>query len=368
MSNRFSIKVENLSKVFPGTKALDNVSLQFEAGKSYALVGENGAGKSTLVRILSGDLQQTEGTIYLNGESWNSISPKNAENYGIIRVPQEPSIITDLSVAENIFLGHPPKKGLLVSYRLMKKEAEKLLQKIGVNLKVTMDAGDLSVANQQMMLIAAALAHDVKLIIFDEPTASITESEAKILFKIMHELKRKGVSIIFISHRMEEVFEVCDHAYVLRDGVKVGDIPTSKTDVRSLINMMVGRDVSYQRMQGKAKANVLLEVKDLYKKATFKNISFKLHEGEILGIAGLMGSGRSEIARAIFGADKLDFGEIWIDGKKVRIRSPKEAIDLGIGFATEDRKEQGLFLIKSVMFNISFVIRKKNQQFRFHKQ
>lgn len=357
--------IENMVKAFPGTVALKEVNLEFRAGQVYGLVGENGAGKSTLVKILSGEYVLTSGNIYLEGKPWTAQNPKHAENCGIVRVPQEPSVIPDLSVAENMFLGHPPKKNGMVDYKGMQEQAKKYLNEIGVDLDVTKDASTLSVANQQMMLIASTLVHDVKLIILDEPTASITEGEAQKLFKIVHQLKAKGVAIIFISHRLEEVFEICDYVYVLRDGGNAGDLPASQADVNRLIGMMVGRKIQYSRKPSHAKPRVVLEVENLCRDMTFENISFKINEGEILGIAGLMGAGRTELARAIFGADKIHSGKIRVDGKEVKITSPQKAIALGIGFATEDRKDQGLFLIKSVKFNTTFNVQKFVSKFGF---
>jgi len=353
------IEVKSLIKDFPGTRALDDVSVKIYPAEVHALVGENGAGKSTLIKIISGEYSYNIGEIFFEERSWSPKSPGEAVNSGIVRVPQEPSIVPDLTVAENIFLGHVPKRAGFVDYTRMFEEAEAMIAKLGIKIDVKQPAGELSVANQQMVLIASALIHDIKLVILDEPTASITEKEADILFTIVKKLKAEGISIIFISHRLEEIFKITDRITVLRDGKVVESLLTKDTCEEQLVNLMVGREIVYKRDWVSSKSEeVVLEVRNLCREGTFEDISFLLHKGEILALAGLMGSGRTEIARAIFGADKIDSGEILIEGRKVNINSPANAISYGIGFATEDRKEQGLFLKQPVRTNVTFIIDK----------
>ena len=359
--NNYILEIKNLSKKFPGVKALDNINLKIRKGDVHALLGENGAGKSTFVKIISGEFITTRGEIMLNGTSWRATSPQAAEHAGIVRVPQEPSVIEDLSIAENLFIGHIPGKGGFINYKKLFHDAEVLLSEVGLNLDVKKKADTLSVANQQMLILAAALYHDLKVIILDEPTASITQQEADKLFEIMETLKQKGIAIIFISHRLDEVFQICDNITVLRDGNVSGQTAVKDSSIEKLVTMMVGREVVYpEKGTPVAQEGItpVLEVKKLSLPGAFKDVSFKIYPGEILGVGGLMGSGRTEIAKAIFGVYKPTGGQIFLNGKEVTINSPQKAIKSGIGMVPEDRKEGALFLNQSVRANLTFLIRK----------
>lgn len=362
MGSNSVLEIRNVTKKFSGTTALDNVSMRLQPGEIHALLGENGAGKSTLVKIISGEYTATKGEILLNGSSWWANSPQAAEQAGIVRVPQEPSVVEDLSIAENLFIGHIPSKGGFINYRKLYHDAELLLQEVDLKLDVKKKADTLSVANQQMLILAAALYHDLKVIILDEPTASITQQEAGKLFEIMEVLKEKGIAIIFISHRLDEVFQICDNITVLRDGKVSGQTAVKDSTVGKLVAMMVGREVVYPEKGAKVirdGVTPVLEVKNLSLAGAFKDVSFKVYPGEILGLSGLMGSGRTEIAKTIFGVYKPTGGQIFLNGKEMLFGSPQKAIMSGIGMVPEDRKEEALFMNQSVRANLTFIIRKK---------
>jgi len=349
------LELKGVSKVFPGVRALDSVDLEIYPGEVHGLVGENGAGKSTLIKILTGAHKNEAGQIIIEGKESNIKGPRDAMNYGITAIYQELNIVKQLSVAENVFLGREIKKngnkGLL-DISVMRKKAEELLEELGQKIDTKINVAKLGIGQQQMVEIAKALSVKTKLLIMDEPTSSLAEREVKELLKTVKELKNKGIAVIYISHRLDEVMEICDRVTVMRDGRKIDTLDIDKVDINGLIRLMVGRNLEQQYPKVESNANEeALRVENLNRRGVFKNISFNVKRGEIVGFSGLVGAGRTEVMRAIFGADEYDSGEIYINGKKVKITCPKDAMKNGIAFLTEDRKGQGLVLDNTIDFN-----------------
>lgn len=368
------LKVEGVSKSFPGVKALDKVNITAYGGEVTAIMGENGAGKSTLMKILSGVYTKDEGEIYIQGVKADIKGIKSAEEYGVTIIHQELSIINNLTVAENLFLGNEKvNKFGIINKKLLVERSKSFLKQIGCDVDPNELAGNLNVGEKQMIEIAKALTKNAGIIIMDEPTTALTEVETKNLFNVIESLKKKGLAIIYISHRMEEIFAMCDRVEVLRDGKYAGNARIKDIDNDKLISMMVGRKIEDQIPYRKIKTGKnILEVKNLSSNAGTKDVSFDLKEGEILGIAGLMGSGRSELAKTIFGYYKKIDGSIKINGKDLKGNSIQEAIDNGICYLSEDRKKEGCVLSLSVADNMtitnlksyenkSFVINKKKE-------
>jgi len=354
MKNDTVLEMYHIRKTFPGVTALDDVHFELRRGEVHILLGENGAGKSTLVKILSGAYQKTAGQIILNGLETGIKNPRHAQDLGIAIIYQEFNLVPQLSTGENIFLGreqiHTPG---LINQREIFASAQGILDDLGVEIEARKPVGQLGVAQQQMVEVAKALSLDAKILIMDEPTSALTEHEITELFNTIRQLKRKGVSIIYISHRLEELFEIGDRVTVLRDGKYVGTRNISDATKSELISMMVNRELKeHFPKQKAAKGEEVLRVNGLSRKGVLDNISFSVHRGEVLGIAGLLGSGRTELARSLFGVDKIDSGKIYIRGKRQRIKSPRRAINLGLGLLTEDRKSQGLIMILSTKDNI----------------
>jgi len=347
------LQMKGITKQFPGVLALDDVSFDIEKGEIHALVGENGAGKSTLLRILAGALTMDKGEILLEGKSVVFHSPLEAIRQGIAVIYQEFNLVPYLSAGENIYIGREPRSfDGFVDFRMLHNNAQAVLDRIGANFSSRTPVSQLSVAQQQMTEIAKALSQNARIIAMDEPTSALAEREVEHLFKIARSLKEEGVAIIFVSHRLEEVFQIADRITVLRDGKYVGTKKVEETNRDEVITMMVGREIKEKIPKRPAKiGEEILRVEGLTRRGVFSDISFSLHKGEVLGLAGLVGSGRTEIARAIFGADPLDAGSIYLEGKEVHIRSPQDAIRLGIGLLTEDRKRYGLVLQMSVREN-----------------
>ena len=347
---------------FPGVKALDGVSFYAESGKVLALMGENGAGKSTLLKAMSGDHKPDTGSIILDGEEMHFTSPNDAIKKGISVIYQERQLMPAMSVAENIFSGDlPANKMGIVNWKKLKKDAKELIDKFGLPIDPDTPVGALPTAYQQMVEIMKAYRRDARVIAFDEPTASLAEAEITILFQLIEQLKKEGKIVIYISHRMAEIFQISDDIVVLKDGKTVGAMKTSETTEADLIKAMVGRDIgdTYANLSRNDKiGDVVLEVNDLVGYA-IKGVSFKLHKGEVLGFAGLVGAGRTEVVRAIFGADPVLGGEIKLEGKPVKFKSPKDAIEAGIALCPEDRKDQGLVLWRSIKDNVSMPVLKK---------
>jgi ribose transport system ATP-binding protein len=348
------LKLKNITKKFPGVVALNNISFGLLKGEVHILLGENGAGKSTLVKILSGAYSKDSGEIYLYDKKIEIKNPKHAQEIGIGVIYQELNLIPYLTVAENIFLGreYTNSIGFIHSKKIF-KEAKKILDELNVDVDPDALVSTLGTAQQQMVEIARALSLNSKILIMDEPTSSLTKKEIIQLFLTIARLKQKGVTIVYISHRLEEIFQIGDRVTVLRDGNYIGTKNISETDQSSLIKMMVNRELKDHYPKRKAAiGKELLRIDKLSTNELLRNISFNLNEGEILGIYGLLGSGRTELARVIFGADNYETGEIFVSGKSTKINSPAKAIKEGIGFLTEDRKTQGLILDLCVKANI----------------
>lgn len=351
------IRMEHIHKWFGGVHALNDVQMAVYAGEVHALLGENGAGKSTLVKTMTGVHQPDSGEIYLYGEPLRFSGPREAQQQGIGAIYQEPSLFPDLAIAENIMAGRQPTRAGRVDWRAMYREAGKHLEQLGVKIDPRVKARNLSVAQQQTVEIARALSLDARLLIMDEPTSSLTLTEVEELFRIIRQLRQAGTAIIFISHRLEELFAVADRVTILRDGHYVGTHEISKVKTQDLIQMMVGRQVDDLFPKQEAPVgDILLEVTDLTASGKFEDVSFKLRSGEILGIAGLIGAGRTDLARALFGIEPVQSGSVRIDGREVTIRSPGQAMHLGLGFVPEDRQHHGLVLPMSIAANITLPI------------
>ena len=353
------LRLENITKTFPGTLALDRVRFELDKGEVHALVGENGAGKSTLIKIISGIHHADSGEIYLDGKPVSITTPLVAQQHGIAAIYQEPTIFSDLSVAENVFMGHQEYNPISrrINWRKVYEETEQLFKSLGMDLNPRITVKNLSTAKQQMVEIVKALSAKSRILIMDEPTSALTLHEVEELFDIIRRLKESGTSIIFISHRLEESFEIADKVTVLRDGHYIDTRNISDTTVDGVVKMMVGRTLS--DMFPKADVEIgetILKVEGLTRENQFYDISFELRKGEILGFSGLVGAGRTELARAIFGLEKPDSGKIFVNGKEVHISNPVKALDYGIAYLPEDRQTQGLVLPMNITQNITLPI------------
>lgn len=350
------LEMVGISKSFPGVKALQDVHIKAYGGKVLALLGENGAGKSTLMKIVSGVYKKDEGKIIVDGDEIEIHGIKHAESLGITIIHQELSVLPNLTVAQNIFLGNEKfSKGTRkINKAWMKERSKYFLDQIGCNINPNTLVKDINLGEMQMIEIAKALTKNSSVIIMDEPTTALTDVETQKLFEVIRKLKEKGIAIIYISHRMDEIFQICDSITVLRDGKYIGSVETKDVTKDDLITMMVGRKLEEQFPYKEVeKENVLLKVENLSMKDKVKNVSFEIRSGEILGVSGLMGAGRTELAKTIFGDYKKDSGEIYVDGEKVNINSPKDAIKYGICYLSEDRKQEGLILNMSVAQNVT---------------
>jgi ribose transport system ATP-binding protein len=358
MEEQTMLEMRNINKSFPGVQALKSVNFDLKRGEVHGLLGENGAGKSTLIKILTGVYQKDEGQIILEGKEVNIYNPREALNLGIAAIYQELSLQPYLSAAENMFLGQEIKKSgkiiNLIDWEKTQEEAKKILQELDLDLDLNIPVKELGIGKQQMVEIAKVLSKNAKIVIMDEPTSSLSERETEELFRVILRLKEKGISIIYISHKLEEIFKICDRVTVMRDGEKIITLDPKTTTKDELIKHMVGRTLEqhYSKIET-VRGEEALRVENLTREGVFSNISFTSYTGEILGIAGLVGAGRTEIVRAIFGADPIDKGKIYVFGKEVRIRGPIDAIKHGVVLIPEDRKSQGLVLIHSVLDNIA---------------
>jgi rhamnose transport system ATP-binding protein len=354
------LDVQNLSKRFDMTQALEDVSVDLKAGEIHALVGENGAGKSTLIKILTGIQQADQGEVLLQGKPVKISNAQEAQSYGIAAIFQEPMVFPDLDVAENIFISHRDR-GFFVRWKKIYQDAETILEDLGIQLDVRSPASGLTLAAQQAVEIAKAISLNVKVLIMDEPTASLSSHEVSQLFSVARRLRDEGVAVLFISHRLEEVFEIADRITVFRDGHKISTNPVSEVTRESLIQEMVGREVSkfYKSHEKTVQGKRIGSIKNLTKQPIFSEINFDLHEGEILGFAGLVGSRRTDVGLAIFGVTPADSGSIEIEGKTELIHSPQEAQKLGIAYMTEDRRKLGLAMPMSITENITLASLKK---------
>ena len=347
------LEMRGITKRFPGVTALDGVDFELEKGEVHVILGENGAGKSTLIKMLSGAYHPDEGEILLDGQRVDISSAAVAQSKGISTIYQEFNLVPQLTVAENIFLGRQPRRFGIVDRRKMRDEAHELLERIKVRVDPDAPVSTLGVAQRQMVEIAKALSLDARILIMDEPTASLSGQEVDRLFEIVRGLKEEEVGVIFISHHLEEVTEIGDRVTVLRDGKMVGQVPAT-TDHQELVRMMVGRSIEDQFPRRRPEVGeVLLEVTELLREGVLEDISFQVRAGEVVGIAGIVGAGRTELARAIFGADPLDSGEVWVEGRRMERFDPREAKHRGIGFITEDRQGQGIVPPLSVAENLA---------------
>lgn len=352
--NETIVWMKNISKSFPGVKALDNVSFDLHAGEVMALLGENGAGKSTLMKILSGVYTRDEGSLQILGQEYGNLTPKQAQEVGVSIIHQELNMCKHLSVAENMFLGHEKRKGIVLSNQYMEHEARKILNDLKIDIDPAAVVGDLPVSKQQMVEIAKSLLKKAKILIMDEPTSALTAKEIDELFRIIKQLKREGCGIVYISHRLEELQYIVDRVTIMRDGQYITSMNFKDTSINEIIAYMVGREIKekFPRVECE-KGKKIFEVKNLTVGNRVKDVSFSLYEGEIVGFAGLMGAGRTETTRAIFGVDQKDSGKIYLDGEEVTINKPMDAIRAGIVLAPEDRKKDGLCTKLSIRHNIA---------------
>lgn len=356
--SQIAVELKDIIKVFPGVTALDNMNLTLRYGEVHALVGENGAGKSTLIKVLSGVHKQTSGKVFIDGEEVNLKGPIDALKRGIACVYQELNIAQPLSLTDNLFAGSlKRKKGSpLLDYKYMHQRAKEIMEGLNQDVDVRAPAQSFSIGQQQMIEIGKAILHDAKVLILDEPTSSLSEGETKNLFKIVNKLKESGVAILFVSHKLEEIFELCDVVTVMRDSKPIATKAVSDVTKDDLISMMVGRKMeNVYPEKTSTPGDVILEVKNLRRTGVVRNINFQLRKGEILGFSGLVGAGRTETMRCLFGADPFDEGEKYINGEKVNIRNTRHAIAHKIAFITEDRKKEGLVLDFPIHKNLSMI-------------
>ena len=348
------LTMKGIDKSFPGVHALDHVDLEVRKGEVHALMGENGAGKSTLMKVLTGIYTKDEGTITYEGKEVEFSNPRAAQDAGIVIVHQELNMLGHLTVAQNIFIGREIMNGKLIDDKKMNEEAAKLFDQLGIDIDPKETMSRLTVGKQQMCEIAKAISHEAKVIIFDEPSAALTEAEIEELFKIIRDLRDKQMGIVYISHRMDEIKVITDRVTVMRDGGYVGTLITKDSTKDDIINMMVGRVIYEDPKTESAVAKdapVVLKVEHLNAGRMVRDVSFELRKGEILGFSGLMGAGRTETARALFGADPKESGDIYVNGQKVDIKTPQDAVKCGIGYLSEDRKRYGIVVDKTVAEN-----------------
>jgi ribose transport system ATP-binding protein len=348
------LSMKGIDKSFPGVHALQNLDFELKAGEVCGILGENGAGKSTLMNVLGGVYSSDAGQIFLDGKEVNIRNTKMAENLGISFIHQELSLFRNLDLATNIYIQNLPKRFGRLNKRKLMKDARAILDRVGLkHCRPEQRAGELKIGEQQLVEIGRMLAQNTKILILDEPTSSLTNSEIKILFKIVKNLQSEGVAVIFITHRMDEIFEICDSVMIMRDGEKILKTGIKDISREDVIKNMLGRDVKeqYEHMQHE-KGELLLRVSDLSRKNKLNHISFEVQRGELVGLYGLMGSGRTEVLRSIFGLDKYDSGEIYYKGQKLDIKNPKQAIQKNIAMVTEERRKEGLVLGRSVAFNL----------------
>lgn len=359
MDNNYILTLKNITKEFPGVKALDDVTINIERGTIHGLVGENGAGKSTLIKVLAGIYQPNKGEIILDGKPYRFNSPIEARRAGISVVHQEIKLAEPLSVAENMFLGNVQLKNGLVDWKGMRRRAREIVEDLGMDIDINAQVSSLTVAKKQIVEIMHAINNNSRILIMDEPSAVLTDRELEVMFRIVKQLRDEGITIIYISHRLDEIFGLCSNVSVLRDGCHIDTIPVASVDRQGLINMMVGREMGqeYPKEVGNV-GGTILEVKNL-SRGILQDISFEVKSGEVFGISGLVGAGRTELARAILGIDKPESGEVYVRGKKVHYRTFADAIRDGLGLIPEDRKLQGLVQIMSVKRNTTLVNMKR---------
>ena len=358
MSDEYVLELEHIRKEYPGVVALKDVTLQLKKGEILALIGENGAGKSTLIKCCSGAVVPTSGMIRVNGKEYDRMTPQLAAENGIAIIYQEFNNVAELSAAENLFLGRPIRKGITVDFKAMEREAQKAFDQLRIKINPKALMKDLTVGFQQMVEIAKAIQQDAKVLIMDEPSAPLTSNEVESMFRVVELLRSQGVSIIYISHRLEEIFRLSDRIEVIRDGEYIDTLITKEATVDELIHLMVGREMTQQypaREPCIQNDKVVLECKGVYGNGD-EDINLQIHAGEVLGLGGLVGAGRTELAEVLFGAKPKEAGQILLNGKEINPKSPREAIDLGIALVPEDRKRHGALLGSSIKHNIGMPI------------
>ena len=365
MSEEYVLQLQHIRKEYPGVVALKDVTLELKKGEILALIGENGAGKSTLIKCCSGAVIPTSGKIIVNGKEFTSMTPQLAAENGIAIIYQEFNNVKELSAAENLFLGRPIRKGVVVDKKAMEEEAVKAFDQLHIKINPKALMKDLTVGYQQMVEIAKAVQQNAKILIMDEPSAPLTSAEVESMFEVVEKLREQGVSIVYISHRLDEIYRLSDRIVVLRDGEYIKTLITKDSHVQELIQLMVGRELTQSYPPRKDcidKDTVTLELQDICGNGD-KNMNLKLHKGEILGLGGLVGAGRTELAELIFGVKPIESGKMIFKGKEVNPKSPREAIDLGIALVPEDRKRHGAMLGVSIKNNINMPIYQKNSKF-----
>lgn len=359
MMNEFELIMQGITKTYPGVTALDDVSISFIKGEVHALIGENGAGKSTLIKVLSGVIKPDQGSIQINGKVFEEMTPRQAIENGIAVVHQELIQFNNLTVADNICMTDARNHKIFVDQKQKREKTINILEAFNSNISPDTLIRDLSMANRQIVEIAKAMNQNAKVVIMDEPTAAITVQEQKNLFNVIKRLRQEGAIVIYISHRLEELFEICDRVTVLRDAKMIGTYTLAELDTKKMIALMVGRNIERIYIDKPARdQEVVLKVENLTGNGV-EDINFELYKGEILGFAGLVGAGRTELMELLFGAARVDSGRVYLSGKEVKIKNPTEAIRRGFGFITEERKETGLFLNKSIVWNMTIITAKK---------
>ena len=355
--NQILLKMKNIRKTFPGVLALDNIDFELESGEIHGMLGENGAGKSTLINVLGGIYIPDRGEIIINGQKTQINGVKDAQEAGIAVIHQELVLVPHMSIAENMFLGREIKSPAgLVDKKRMEQESVEILKRVGLEISPSVPVRSLSVAQQQMVEIAKALSLNARILVMDEPSSSLTDSEVERMFAIMRKLRREGVGIIYISHKMKELFEITDRITVIRDGSYIGTVQTSEADMDELVHMMVGRELtSYYTRTEHEIGDVMLELKDINRSGVLKNIDFSVRAGEIVGFAGLVGAGRSELFKVVLGIEPMDSGTVLI-GKNTGRLSPRKAQEIGMVLVPENRKREGLVLINTVAFNLTLPV------------
>ncbi len=352
MENNVLLKMKDIHKTFPGVYALQDINLEVRAGEVHALLGENGAGKSTLIKVLGGIYQADQGEIFIDGKKVEIQDVRDAQEQGIAIIHQELVLVPYMTVAENIYLGREPKKGLFVDQRKMEEDAQELLDAYQIEIEASKLVANLTIAQQQMVEIVKAISFDSKILVMDEPTSSISDKEVDFLFETMRTLVKKGVGIIYISHKMSELDQICDRVTVLRDGKFVGTEVVKETTKDRLISMMVGRELQkYYTRDFQTPGEVVLKCEHISDGEMVSDVSFEVHRGEIVGFSGLVGSGRSEVMKCVFGLNEKSTGKIYIEGKKTEIKSPIDALKKGIALVPENRKKEGIYKVQSVKYN-----------------
>jgi ribose transport system ATP-binding protein len=356
-SSQILLELKNIVKTYPGVKALDDVTLKVQKGEVHGLVGENGAGKSTLIKTCTGAVIPDSGKIIIDGEAFSSMTPKLAEDKGLAVIYQEFNLVGELSVAENIFLGRAIRKGTSIDNKAMEAESRKIFEQFNIDIDPRKLVSELTVGYQQLVEIAKAISQNANLLIMDEPSAPLTKKEADRLYSLVKKLQESGVTIIYISHRMEEIFKLTDRVTVMRDGMKVDTLKTSETNMNALVKLMVGRELkeTYPKREKCIRDEIVLELENVSGNGV-KNISLSIKKGEVLGLAGLIGAGRTELAEVIFGAKPIVKGTMKLNGKVIVPKTPRDAIDAGVALVPEDRKKQGLLLEVDIKGNISISI------------